>query len=251
MRVYSILFGWRVSSIAFGVECESLLDLVRLEGQLDRFWSRLTTRDVRQRDSALNELRVACHLRDHSFRIVDWEPVGAKAQEGEFLIEGPSGAQTFVEVKSPSWQGELFNFQDPSTLPDLLRRRALDRVKLPKDQNLEGGPFNPVSGIRFAIEKTYPKLTDSTPNLLVIADDLRVGLEHGTEMRAAIALSAKDGCFGDSAFERVGGVGMFWLVNDCKKCSYEMALFVNPHSLSKTRIPDDLRSRFSIPVSTA
>ena len=229
---------------SYADECERLLHFATQRDQWDRFWSKLTADNTRQRDSALNELRVAFHFEDNSFSIVNWEPIGNQAMEGEFLIQGTSGIQTFVEVKSPGWQGELFRFKSPSELPEAQQKYALDRKEKPKYIDLEGGPFSPAEGIQFAIKKAYPKFTSNTPNVLVIADDLFVSLEHGTEMRSQIALYDKDGCFAGPEYEKLGGVGIFWASNNLEKYWYEMKLFLNPHSLQSTALPEDMRRAF-------
>ena len=130
---------------SYADECEMLLDFAKQKDQWDRFWSKLTAGDTRQRDSALNELRVAYHLEDNSFSIVDWEPVGNQAMEGEFLIQGTSGTQTFVEVKSPGWQGELFGFKSPPELSEAQLKYALKRSTQPTLP--EKGSLKPIGSV--------------------------------------------------------------------------------------------------------
>jgi hypothetical protein len=131
-----------------------------------------------QRDSALEELRVAFFFHRNSFRVTEWEPVGAGGREGEFMISGPSSiGKIFVEVKSPGWEFEL-----------TLQERGARRPPRPKLIIGEARSYDPQAAIRFAVQKAYPKFKPDQPNLLVIADDLFVSLEHGTDMAASRAL---------------------------------------------------------------
>ena len=97
---------------SYADECERLLEFAIRKGRWDRFWSRLVANHTRQRDSALNELRVAYHLDEKSFSVVNWDPTGDQTKEGEFLIQGISGLPIFIEVKSRELEGELFQFSE-------------------------------------------------------------------------------------------------------------------------------------------
>src|ERR1043165_8761129 len=71
--------AWQV----YADEIERVLRFADEQGQLTRCWPNLIAR-VAQRDSALDELRIAYHLHQHHFLIVDWEPVGFKGNKGEY-----------------------------------------------------------------------------------------------------------------------------------------------------------------------
>ncbi|HLW78363.1 MAG TPA: hypothetical protein VKU44_02090 [Terriglobia bacterium] len=81
---------------------------------------------------------------------------------------------------------------------------------------------------------------------MIIADDLFVGLQHGTDVAAEMALYEKrsQGCFTDERYANLGGVGIFWIENDGQRICYEMRLFLNPHALPSTLLPDDMRLGF-------
>ena len=87
-------------------EFEVLLEFTKSQGQYHRYFAELTA-TRKQRDSALDELRVALHFCQSRFQIVKWKPIGQAPKEGEYLICGPSGINTFIEVKSPTWESEL------------------------------------------------------------------------------------------------------------------------------------------------
>jgi len=111
--------------------------------------------------------------------------MGANGREGEFTVGTPNGARIFTEVKSPSWEGELS--------PE-------ERTNGRKDQGkILDGEARMIAlweRVQFEVGKAYKKFRDDMSNLLIIADDLFVSLEHGTETQADIALYAtKTGCF--------------------------------------------------------
>lgn len=181
---------------------------------------------VSQRDSALDELRVAFFFDRNSFRINRWGPVGANGLEGEFTICGPSLQEIFVEVKSPGWESEL-------------SRQEIEagRKALPKYINGEARWYDPQAAIRFAIQKAYPKFRNDQPNLLVIADDLFVSLQHGTDWAARTALYSREGCLTNNAYQNLEGVGISWTVNNDREVWYRMRLFLNPNAVLAVRLP--------------
>ena len=221
-------------------ECETLLEFARAQGQFDRYLGDLTA-SRRQRNAASAELRVAYHLDQNGFEVIKWKPVGLAPKEGEFLIRGPAGVETFVEVKGPSWQSELTAEEIKS-----------GRTKQPKDLYLEARSIAPWKAIQFAVEKAYGKLATSVPNLLVIADDLFVSLQHGTEMMVSMALYEKhyQGRFTVPDYERLGGAGIFWMEPSGGRVRYGMKLFLNPFA-SVSSLPPDLVEAFDGKVLTS
>jgi hypothetical protein len=221
-------------------ECEALLEFAKAQGQFDRYFADLTA-SRRQRDAALGELRVAYHLDQNGFEIVQWKPVGLAPKEGEYLIRGPSGVETFVEVKGPSWQSELSDEEIKA-----------GRTKQPKDLYLDGRAIAPWKAIQFAVDKAYGKLAACVPNLLVIADDLFVSLQHGTEMMASMALYEKhyQARFTVPDYQRLGGAGVFWMEPSGGRVRYEMKLFLNPFAVAAP-LPEDLAKAFNGQVLTS
>jgi hypothetical protein len=215
-------------------ELEELLNFVKAKGQWDAYLGALQSSNS-QRDSALMELRVAKHLEGRGFRVVSWRPVGADNNEGEYMVQGPSMQQTFVEAKSPGWEGEV--------APE---ERKAGRLEQPKYVDLDGRAVAPWLKIRYAVDKAYKKFRADMSNLLVIADDLFVSLGHVTELHAGQALysrsRAQPGYFTDARYDRLGGVGFFWLNVHEQNVSYQMRLFLNPHARSATALPADMQS---------
>lgn len=94
------------SSQLWADEVERVLSFTVARGQFDMYLPRLRGR-WKEFASALAELRVAFYLDRNQFRVTGWEPIGAQGTKGEFLVTGPSRISTFLEVKSPGWEGEL------------------------------------------------------------------------------------------------------------------------------------------------
>jgi hypothetical protein len=183
-------------------DLEKILNFANVQGRLLKFTPKLVA-SASQRDSALAELRVAFHLHSQGLKISSWEPVGLPPKEGEFKIVNKIGSEVFVEVKSPGWEGELSSSEIKS-----------GRAKKPKYIHAEARSIAPWERIRFAVGKSYIKFLSSIPNLLVIADDLFVGLDYRTDHMVKISLysSHNNGPFTNESFERLGGVGIFWII---------------------------------------
>jgi len=186
------------------------------------------TRRASQRDSALSELRVAFFFDRSGFPVSEWRPLAEPPKEVEFAIGCASGDTIFIEVKSPGWEMELSQAE-----------RLAGRTKEPKYQNGEGRMFANNEAITFAVDKAYPKFSATHSNLLVVADDLFVSMEHGTEWWADAALydPGRGGKFTSTTYERLGGVGCFWWSRKAGQMQYEMPLFVNPLVLSSCALP--------------
>src|SRR5947209_5244263 len=206
------------ASQVYADECEALLEFAWAHGQFDRYFCDLTA-SKRQRNAALAELRVAHHLDQSGFEIVEWKPIGLVPKEGEFLIRSASGVETFVEVKGPSWQSELSDDEIKA-----------GRTEQDKVLYLEARSVAPWGAIQFAVKKAYEKFAPGIPNLLVIADDLFVSLQHGTEIMASMALYEKhyQGRFTTPDYEKLGGAGIFWMEPSGGRVRYTMRLFLNP-----------------------
>jgi DNA-directed RNA polymerase subunit RPC12/RpoP len=258
------------SSQLWADEVERVLAFTVAQGQFPRYLGALRGRK-NQFESALLELRVAFFLHRNSFKIVGWEPVGNGGNKGEYLVQGPSGTATFVEVKSPGWESELFEEElifeyecrdcgakfekilnsaggkvtcKSCQSPRVAKRKA-GRLSEPKHLNFEARAVAPWTAIQFAVGKAYKKFASDTPNLLIIADDLFVSLQHGTDLIAGMALyEGTHACFVDKKYENTGGVGIFWIENDGRQIWYEMRLFLNPNAQAVTMLPDDMRLGF-------
>ena len=215
-------------------EVERVLSFAQVQGQFENYMGALRG-NARQRHSALAELRVAFFFSRNQFPIVEWKPVGANGREGEFTIKTPSGTNLFVEVKSPSWEGELSDAE-----------KTGERKQQGKYLHAEARFITPWERVQFAVDKGYSKFRSDTRNLLVIADDLFVSLEHGTNHQAGMSLYSKNnnGSFTSTARQSLGGVGFFWIKNNLQEVWYEMKLFLNPYALSAVAIPEDFAKAF-------
>jgi hypothetical protein len=216
-------------------EVERVLSFAHAKGQFEHYLPRLRS-NARQRSAALTELRVAFFLSRNEFPVVEWEPIGANNREGEFTIMTPIGEKIFVEVKSPTWESELSDEEKTS-----------GRKELGKYIHLETRPIAPWQNVQYAVNNAYGKFRSDTPNLLIIADDLFVSLEYGTEMQAAHALYSPrhGGHFTTASKENLGGVGFFWVKNNLMEVSYEMKLFLNPHALPSVILPGQFTQAFN------
>jgi hypothetical protein len=209
-------------------EIERILSYAHAQGMFEHYLGALRG-NANQRDSAIAELRVAFYFNRNQFPVIEWEPKGENGNEGEYLIRSPEPERVFVEVKAPGWEGELSE-----------EERANGRIKQGKHINGEARAIAPWERIQFAIDKAYKKFLPSARNILVIADDFFVGLEHGTQMHARMALYSAHhkGRFTDTRCERIGGIGIFWVENNGREIWYEMKLFLNPHCLKAVALPE-------------
>jgi hypothetical protein len=218
-------------------ELDVLLQFADERGQAAKFVSRLETRN-HNRDETLNELRVAYWFDQHGFPILQWDPPGLNGMVGEYLIDSPENVPVFVELKSPGWEGDLTEAE-----------QRTGRTTQPKYRDGDGGAFGNWQPIQRCIEspKTYSKFTSMQPNLLVIADDLKVSLIDSPE-HVDIALYVKHsgygktGYFTSSQFENIGGLAIFGAEKLLERdgIEYEFRIFDNPFALPSTKLPDSL-----------
>lgn len=230
-------------------ESLELLSRVR-DKRKQKEYARLLRCPERQRNAALMEFRVAGHMEKCGFPVINWAPKGQGRSKGEFIVRACDGRGVFVEVKSPSWQAEVMNWsgKKPSASQE-------QRLEQPKYIDGEGGPVAPWMALRFAIVKSYDdqnKFRNGSRNLLVVADDSFVSLEHGTELLAEAALystsNSDPGYFTDQRYERLGGVAVFWVgpgiwvSQEKQRVAYHMRLFLNPYA--KSELPEDMQKAF-------
>lgn len=222
------------SSQEWADEAERLFNFAVSQDQFGRFLPNLRGRWT-QFESAQAELRVTFFLHRNGFRIVEWEPLGAGECKGEFTIKGPSSLPVFTEVKSPGWEGEL--------TPEELKAGRQHR---PKDLYCEVRSAASWERAQFEVRKAYKKLDPRNRNLLILADDLFISLRHGTDLSANYALYSRrtGGCFADSSYENLGGVGFFWVIPNTDPVAYEMKMFLNPQTLPSVALPEDIRGAF-------
>ena len=147
-------------------ELDALLRFADEKGCLQRFVPNLEARN-KQRDKALNELRLAYLFDNLGFPVLQWDPPGLNGKVGEFLLDSPEKTPIFNEIKSPGWESEL----SPAEI-------KAGRAMQPKYTGLGAGAIGNWQAVHrcIALPKTYPKFTSNQSNLLIISDDLNVPL---------------------------------------------------------------------------
>jgi hypothetical protein len=218
-------------------ELDTLLQFADEQNCLSIFKPKLEAERTRQRDKALNELRVAYLLHQGGFPIVQWDPPGLNGKIGEYLVRTPEARNVFVEVKSPGWEGE----------GDLSKEERRARTKQPKYGKAESFAVGNWRALQkcIASEKTYPKFTPAQSNLLVVADDFRFSLTDSIN-HVKIALYADHkgygelGYFTSARFENLGAVGIFDASSAGHEVKYEFQVFANLFALHSTALPDSL-----------
>lgn len=230
------------SCAAWADEHEVWLQFVNREGALDHYLSRLRGPKER-RDEAFAEIAVAYFFATRcGLSIFEWEPRGAGAKVGEFLVGFDRRQPIFVEVKSPGWEDEIARAEG----------QASPRLQLPKYISAEARATAPWASLRHAVTKAYGKMPDTVPTLLVINDDLgvslldwgntvtEIGLYTPKSPRQDSGYLAEDGPFIDKRFERLGGVGVFNVRLLVAGVEYRFALFENPHALPAVVLPPNV-----------
>lgn len=125
----------------------------------------------KQRDEFLGEIKTIYFLgKILGLKIIDIEPAGNGSTKLDLSIEDLSGKLWKVEVKSPSWKGQIW--KDPK----LTEAQKKARTSLPQYINGEGGSFSSEEEIEFAVEDSIknalPKFIKGENNLLVIVPNM-------------------------------------------------------------------------------
>lgn len=204
-------------------EIESILEFLERQGQLGRFRSRLC---AWERDGAMAEARAGFYFHLNRFRILTWEPVAVSGIPGDIEIDLHGTEALFLEVKCPSWEGELEK-----------RERNAGRTDRPKYINAEARAVDPVERVMYVAGKALPKFSPERVNIIVVVDDLFVSpLELPIDIvggRIAEELT-------DARYSTVSGIFLLNPVLSRAKVEYR-TLFVpgcgNP-------IPDPVRDAF-------
>jgi hypothetical protein len=215
-------------------EHEKWLRIAKATGGWDGLLPRLRSFRT-ERDEAMAEVAAAYFGQEIcGYKIAAWEPPGAGNTKGEVLFTLPEG-HVFTEVKSPGWEGEAF------------KQQGAARLKLPKYINGEGGSVDAAAPVRGAVAKAYPKLTDSTPTLLMIVDDRMVALSDSVILvkyalyrpgvEGGTGAQAEDGCFVGQQYERLGGVGILNVDMLASGVRFRFTLLRNPNAVPAVALP--------------
>jgi hypothetical protein len=208
-------------------EVERVLTFLESEGQFDRFLPRLRDQNGEHRNAALGEGRAALILNLLGFTFVGWEPEAIAGKPGEFEIESAPNERVFVEVKSPSWRGEVW--LDSPTATEEQKRERVDKEKYLESEGRFVGPTQ--ACLRVIRENALPKLAADRSNLVVVVDDLFVSPVGMPGLDEAVTRGLHD-----PAFERVGGV--LFLVPDASvdPVTYRVQFVSNESALPECAI---------------
>jgi hypothetical protein len=217
--------GWQV----WANELEHLCMFLEGQREFHRFLPRLRDQTREHRNAALGEIRAAFVLANTGFQITAWEPVAVPGRPGdlEVVIED-NATRIFVETKAPTWQGEVW--KDGTCDEDFKR----DRVKKEKYLAFEGGAVGPVvTPMNIVRDNAVPKLADDRPNLVVIADDMKVSPVGVPGLAEQVNKITKGG-----GFERVGAVMFIDPDPIADDVIYRMQFVENASALPLVRLPE-------------
>jgi len=110
--------------------------------------------------------------------------------------------------------------------------------------------FGHWKNIRYAIKKAYPKFLSNCKNLVIINDDLFVGiLDFPTDtaikiglFNNGIAYGATKGIFINRDYENIGGVLFININPTSRKKIYKYKFFTNPNALKSYNLNDNVAS---------
>lgn len=125
----------------------------------------------KQRDEFLGEIKTLYFLgKILGLETVALEPNGKGNTLLDLSIQDLGGVLWKVEVKAPSWKGQIW--KDPSLTDEMKKART----SLPKFINGQGGSFSSEEEIQYAaedsIKNALPKFMSGDNNLLVITPDM-------------------------------------------------------------------------------
>jgi hypothetical protein len=141
---------------------EKVLEHLQDEGVFEELLPRLQG-PARLRDGVLAEAYVSYYLSNLGFRVLRYEPEVVPGTSMDLEVEYMEGEAIFVEVKRPSWKGEV---------PE---EEKSERNKLPKYLDGQGGSVDPSERIVYELKyKVSHKLSRDKPNIVAIVPDLFV-----------------------------------------------------------------------------
>ncbi len=153
IRDYYVLPEWTA-------EAEEWLKFIEQKGQIGIYKPGLLNR---KRGDAWAEIQVAYFLdKKLGCKILEWQPDSGNGKKGEFIITDLAKNEIFIEVKRPSWKGEIVEKEGENS----------ERLKKPKHINGEGRWTSPWKDVRECVKRSYGQLRKDLPNILVIVDDL-------------------------------------------------------------------------------
>jgi hypothetical protein len=226
-------------------EVERVLEYLLAHGHFERFLPRLRDEESKHRDSKLTEARISFFLFRNGFRILEYDPPGANGSEGDLTVQWQSTNPIFVEIKNPSWHGELRprEEEEKAKLTGPQRGRIKKRMQEPKYIDGDAKWIDPVGLALSVVERNaLKKLHDDRPSLVVVLDDLFVTVVENPNLEA-IAKSRMSA----PAFERLGGI-LFLNPNlpaGASEVHYDIAFAENECALPPCRLPNEVATGFA------
>ncbi len=160
----------------FQVELQNWLQYAKSKGWYDEYLPRLTKMDINKRDEALDEILAAYFLEEKMhFVVKDREPKGANGKRGEFILVA-EGTDILCEVKSPGWESEIVKKEGVHS----------SRLKTSKYLPVEARWGDDSAAIKATVDKSYEKLPNDKPSLLIIVDDFWRSLFQSTTFKRTI-----------------------------------------------------------------
>jgi hypothetical protein len=217
-------------------DVERVLAFLEAERKLGDFFPRLNRQNAEHRGAALAEARAAYFLRELGFDIVEWEPTAIHNRPVDVAIRLHGSPITiFVEVKAPTWQGEVTRALSTAT-PDE-QAAILARVDREKYINAEARFIDPVGvALDVICRNALPKLADDRPNLVVTVDDLYMSPVGNPFLQSRLKTAFES----DRTFERLGGVFLLNPESHDDQVLYRCAFAQNCSCLPQCALPDDV-----------
>lgn len=229
-----ILNDSNIKNVSCKNEIEKWLLYIKDKGELDRFIPRLTKMDSRKINEVFAEMSSAYLLENIlNLKVTDWEVPTNKDKNIDFTVE-LNLEEVYCEVKSPSWQSEL------SEKEKLGIRKAQGKYK-----KNEVRFFGHWKNINYTIKKAYPKFLNNCKNLMIINDNLFVGIldfPNDTQIKIAlfndsVAYGGLKGVFVNRDYENVGGVLFININPSSQESKYKYKFVDNPNALNPYNLP--------------
>ena len=136
----------------------------------ENFYNKGKTRisNAKNRDEFLGEVKSIYYCKNFlKGNNIKLEPVCNGKNELDFSYI-KDGEIFFVEVKSPSWRGEVFKDSD------LTHNEKIKRLKKPQYLKSGGGSYTPKDAIEDSIKNSLSKFVKNQKNILMITPNMKV-----------------------------------------------------------------------------
>ncbi len=239
--------------------CNRLLGYAKAEGFMNReLAGNLKKKKIDQVRGALGELLTVYFLRLRCGFSVTPRPPGREHKKGDIeIIWKPKCI--FCEVKVPHWETPLkrelreVEKSDPARAGELRGRLADPSKYLPA----QGGWFANFEDVRAAVKRALEQIPRGKPSLVILPDDLWVGLYDDDRGMSDALYASRKPCMGKASprceggvflqrdYRRVGAVGALWSnPRDDGMPEFKFRLYHNPNACEESKVPSDVFSRF-------